>query len=130
MFLIIAKIVATALGALAISSSYANWRHRREPTLLFAFWTVVWLMTITVAIYPPIVDFFLKKSDSGRAGLGTIFGLGLVFLLFICYKLFAKAERVERQLNELISALAVREKIKVLSPPRAKKSLSRASKAK
>jgi len=44
-----------------------------------------------------------------RAGLGTFFGMGLVFLYFVVYRIYVKIERIEQNLTKTIQELALRD---------------------
>ena len=60
-------------------------------------------------MFPSIVDIILAYTAAGRAGLGTFFGMGLVFVLFVVYRIYVKLERVEQKLVKTIQELALKE---------------------
>ena len=106
MFIIVSKVFSILLAVIAISKSYVDFRTRMESIQMFVFWVLTWTAIVLVALYPAIIDFFLSYS---RAGLGTFFGMGLVFLLFVAYRLYVKLERVEQKLTKTIQELALRQ---------------------
>jgi|SRR5437867_2385441 len=109
MFLIAVKIFSVLLAAIVISKSYVDFRARVESLQMFLLWTITWTGITLVALFPSIVDFILEYSASGRAGLGTVFGMGLVFLFFIVYRIYVKLESVEQKLIKTIQQLALKE---------------------
>jgi hypothetical protein len=109
MFLIAAKVFSVLLAAIAISKSYVDLRSRAESLQMFIFWLCTWAMIVLVALFPAIVDFLIASSQYGRAGLGTVFGMGLVFLFFLLYRIYVKMEQVEQKLTKTIQELALRE---------------------
>jgi hypothetical protein len=106
---IFVKVFSVALALIAISKSYLDFRARTESLQIFVLWSVTWITVVVVALFPWIVDIILAYSASGRAGLGTFFGMGLVFVLFLVYRIYVKLERVEQKLIKTIQELALKE---------------------
>ena len=109
MFLLVAKIFSVVLAVIAISKSYVDFRARIESLQIFLFWLFTWLAIVIVALFPSIIDFILGSFGGGRAGLGTVFGMGLVFLYFLAYRMYVKIGRVEQKLTKTVQELALRE---------------------
>ena len=109
MFLLIAKVFAFVLAVIAISKSYVDFRARVESLQIFLFWMFTWLAIVIVALFPSIIDFVIKSFGGGRAGLGTVFGMGLVFLYFLAYRMYVKIGRIEQKLTKTVQELALRE---------------------
>ena len=103
------KFFSVALAGIAISKSYVDFRARRESLQMFLLWSLTWAGVVFVALFPSIVDIILEYTASGRAGLGTFFGMGLVFVLFVVYRIYVKLERVEQKLVKTIQELALKE---------------------
>jgi len=103
------KCFSLALAGIAISKSYVDFRARRESLQMFLLWSLTWTGVVVVALFPWLVDIILAYSASGRAGLGTFFGMGLVFVLFVVYRIYVKLERVEQKLVKTIQELALKE---------------------
>ena len=106
---IFVKCFSVALAGIAISKSYVDFRARRESLQMFLLWSLTWTGVVIVALVPSIVDVILAYSGSGRVGLGTFFGMGLVFVLFVVYRIYVKLERVEQNLIKTIQELALKE---------------------
>jgi len=109
MFVLASKIFSILLGLIAIAKSYVDFRSRLESLQMFLFWTLTWLLIIIVALFPGLVDILLGAFAGERAGLGTFFGMGLVFLFFLVYRIYVKLERVEQKLTRTIQELALRD---------------------
>jgi small membrane protein len=104
-----AKIFSLILAVISLSKSYVDFRGRQESLPMFVFWTVTWILIVTVALFPSIVDVLLSFSGSGNVGLGTFFGMAIVFLYFIVYRIYVKLERIEQNLSKAIQELALRD---------------------
>ena len=109
MFLIGSKIFSLILAIVAVSKSYVDFRARLESLSMFLFWLATWTAIVAVALRPSLVDLLLSSSVTGRAGLGTFFGMALVFLYFVVYRIYVKIERIEQKLTKAIQELALRE---------------------
>lgn len=105
----IAAIITGFISALALIKSFDEFRRGREPWPVFAVWVIAWGSIVLVAIFPQITDWVRLHILGPDAGIGTIVGIAIVFLLFLCYRLYLKSERTERTLNQLISDLAISE---------------------
>jgi len=110
MLLIVSKIFSVLLAVIAVSKSYVDFRSRVESLQMFVLWVLTWFAIVLVALFPSIVDFLLlTPTGTARAGLGTFFGMALVFVLFVVYRVYVKLERVEQKLTKTILELALRE---------------------
>jgi hypothetical protein len=109
MLAVIVKVFSVALAAIAISKSYVDFRARMESVQMFLVWTLTWVTIVLVALFPSIVDIILEYSGSARVGLGTIFGMALVFVLFMVYRIYVKLERVEKNVTKMVQDLALKD---------------------
>ncbi|MBI4022801.1 DUF2304 family protein [Candidatus Berkelbacteria bacterium] len=106
-------MLATAIvgffAALVIAKSFDEFRRGREAFPVFLFWVITWLAVLLVAVFPSVTVWLRQEVFGPAVGLGTFFGIALVFLLFLSYRLYLKTDRVERDLNALITQLALRD---------------------
>ncbi len=105
----IAKIIAALFAGLVLAKSYDEFRRGREPLPVFLFWAVIWTVVVVVAFFPQVTDFLRTNILGPTAGIGTIFGIAVIFLLFLSYRIYLKTDRVERDLNRLLSQIALRD---------------------
>jgi hypothetical protein len=109
MFVILVKVFSLVLAAIVISKSYVDFRAKVESLPILIFWIVTWIIIVVVALFPSIIDLLISSFGGGRTGLGTFFGIGLVFLFFIVYRMYMKIERLERNLVKTVQELALRD---------------------
>ena len=112
MFVIASKLFALVLAAIVISKSYVDFRGKVESLRIFVFWVITWTAIVIIALFPSIIDLLISSFGEGRAGLGTFFGMGLVFLFFVVYRMYVKIERLQQKLNRTIQELALRDQWK------------------
>lgn len=104
MLLTFAKIFALLFAILVISKSYLAFRSYRESWLMFLFWTVTWLIILALAFFPSISNYILGQQ---RIGIGSFLGVALVFIYFIVYRIYAKADRLEKQFQDIVRQIAL-----------------------
>jgi hypothetical protein len=109
MFVLASQVFALILAGIVFAKSYVDLRTRTESLPVFLFWTATWVMIVVVALFPFIIDYIIGVAGEGRAGLGTFFGMAIVFLFFVVYRTYAKLERVEKKLTMAIQELALRD---------------------
>jgi len=104
---LIAQIFATILAILVLARLFSDYKKKKESLQMTLFWTVVWLAILVMAYYPILIEKLITLLGGKRTGLGTVFGMALVFVLFVNYRIYVKAHRVEKALNELSRRLAL-----------------------
>jgi hypothetical protein len=103
-----AQVVAGIMAVVVIARSFEDWRKGNDSWPIFLFWTVAAGGILAVALFPQLVDWAIGKLGGQRTGIGTIFGLGLVFLFYLSYRIFVKADRVEKEMTRLTRELALK----------------------
>lgn len=106
---IIAKTFATILAVLVASRLYLDLKAKREGLTMTVFWVGIWIAILIVAYFPSLIDKLISLLGGQRTGLGTVFGMALAFLLFINYRIYAKAHRVEKALEQLSRKIALKD---------------------
>jgi len=99
--IIIAQAFASIFAILVVSRSLVDYKQKKESLQMTLFWVVIWISVLALAFFPGLVDQIITNSGGDRTGLGTIFGMGLVFMLFVSYRIYVKANRIEKNLDKL-----------------------------
>lgn len=105
----IAKIISLFLGSLVLTKSYHDYKKGVENTVMFIFWSSAWLIVIILALFPEIIELLIKKTGGQRTGIGTIFGMSLVFLFYVTYRIYLKAQKIEQNLQKLTRCVGLKE---------------------
>ena len=111
MFLLFAKIFSVILASVSVSKSYVDLKGKRESLSLFLFWTITWAGIVFVALFPNVIDILITSFGGGRTGLGTVFGMGLVFLYFVVYRIYTKLENMHQKLTKIVQEIALRDNV-------------------
>src|SRR4026207_2057671 len=109
MFVLASQIFSLVLALIAISKSYVDFRSKTESPQMFAFWVFTWSTIVVIALFPTIIDVLISSFGGHSTGLGTFFGMALVFLFFVVYRIPVKPERLEQNLTKAIRELALRD---------------------
>ena len=107
--IIFTKIVAIIIGLTVISKTYYDFKKHYESLTMLLFWTLTWLLIIAAAVVP---DFFLRlveKASGDGVGLGTFAGVAFIFLLFVTYRVYTKANRLEKKMHDMVMRLGLKE---------------------
>lgn len=96
------------LGALVISKSWNDFRRGRETLPVFLFWASTWVIIIILAFFPILVDRISQALGGQIIGMGRIFGMALAFIFFVLYRIYLKANRVEKKMDELVRNIALK----------------------
>lgn len=105
----IIQFLGLVLSFAAISKVIADYRKKQESRVMFIFWFLLWLGVIAIIISPGILDFLILKVLGPRQSIGTLLGFGMIVILFLVYRVYIKAERVERILKKYVSDLALQD---------------------
>jgi len=105
---IIAKTFATILALLVISRAYIDWKTKRGSLTMTVFWVGIWSLILLVAYYRVIIDKLIALLGEQRTGLGTVFGMAIVFVLYINYRIYTKTHRVEKALEQISRKIALK----------------------
>lgn len=99
---IIIEIFSVLLGLMVIPKTYLNFKSGKESITMFLFWSATWLLVILVSFFPSIVDKIISITHSEKIGIGTFLGMAMVFLFFVIYRVYIKADRIEKEMAKLI----------------------------
>jgi hypothetical protein len=108
MILIISKIFALLFAIIVITKGIVDYKNKNESLTMTAFWIITWLAITTVAFFPSLVDQAIELAGGSRTGLGTVLGIAIIFVLFISYRIYVKANRIEKQVNQLAKITALK----------------------
>ena len=112
-FFTVPKIVALFFGTIVITKTMIDFKKKQENWQMFLFWLVIWLGIIIIAFDPMLIGQIISHFGAGSYTIGQIAGIGFVFIMFIVYRVYIKAHRIERQLSKLIRDLALKDVKKV-----------------
>ncbi|MFA5926681.1 MAG: DUF2304 domain-containing protein [Patescibacteria group bacterium] len=105
MILLFAKFLAVIVAIFVLAKTTHDYKKKKESRIMFLFWYVLWWGVIALTLFPRIIDTIFGQ---GRSGVNTFMGLVIVFVLYMSYRLYIKAERTEKALQQLVKELAIK----------------------
>lgn len=106
--IIVLKAIAVLLGLISITKTYIDYRKKREPLIMFLFWIILWIVAITILVYPVLIDRLISITQDTTITIGSLTAMAYVFLLYIVYRVYTKAARIEYQQTQLIRKLGLK----------------------
>lgn len=105
----IPKIISILLGIIVIAKTLTDYKKKQENWQMMSFWLVIWTVILVIAFYPFIIESTILRFSGRGSTIGQIVGMGFVFLLYIIYRVYIKAQRLENQMGEIIRKLALKD---------------------
>src|SRR3989338_6094225 len=96
------KILTLIIAFISISKTYLDYRKQHESKIMFIFWTVIWLVVTAIIMFPILIDQVVAYTQDKSITISSVIGMSFVFMLYIIYRIYSKATRIEYRQNELI----------------------------
>ena len=103
------KIFSIIIGLTAISKTYYDYKKHRESMVMFLFWTITWVLIVTASLFPSLIISFISKNGDNGVGAGTFIGVAFVFVFFIAYRVYVKANRLEQDIKRIVMELGTKD---------------------
>ena len=94
---------------MVMSKTFLDFRRKQENIIMFLFWSITWVIIIYFSLFPEKVESTMSVIGMQKAGMGTFLGLSIIFVFFIMYRIYNKANRVENKLRELVTKLGLKD---------------------
>jgi len=106
---IIARIIAILLGVIVISKVYLDYKKRTIGLTVFLFWVIAWLGIIVLSLYPIMIDRINRAIGEDSTGLTAFFAISFVFIFFVVYRIYTRANRLEKMISDMVIKLGMRD---------------------
>lgn len=103
------KIIALFFSIIVISKTLIDFKNKQENWQMFLFWLAIWIGILIIAFDPMLIEQIILHLGIGSYTIGQIAGIGFVFVMFVVYRIYIKAHRIERQVNQLIRDIALKD---------------------
>ncbi len=83
---------------------------RREISIFEGFiWSLVWIIALILISYPNYMSDLAEYFGVGR-GIDVVIYLSIIILFYLVYKLYAKIDKLEREITLLVREIAIRDR--------------------
>lgn len=107
--IILAKIFSIILGLIVIPKAYLDFKKRRSSFVMFLFWTITWLVIISLSLYPILIEKISSAIGDNNSGVLAFLSMSLVFIFYVSYRVYVKASNLEKKLEDLVLKLGLRD---------------------
>lgn len=103
------RIVTILLAILVITKSFYAYRKHNEILSTLIFWTTTWILIVFVSLKPTYVYQLILNFGEPSTSIGTFSGVIFIFLFFVVYKIYIKANRTEKQIRDIVMKLGLKD---------------------
>jgi hypothetical protein len=103
----IIQIIAILFGIFALSRVYLRFKKHESPLVEAFFWAVMWFVLILIAFFPGLTT-ILADFLGIQSGTGLVVYLSIIILFYIMFRMYAKIEDLEKQMTDLVRAVAMK----------------------
>ena len=100
------QFVLLAFVLTALLKVIHSYQQRRMRTLNFLFWTLVWLGTAAIIIFPDATSFVAHILGIGR-GADLIIYASLLVSFYLIFRIHLMLARLEQEITEIVRAIAL-----------------------
>ena len=100
------QFVLLAFVLAALLKVIHSYQQRRMRTLNFLFWTLVWLGTASIIIFPDATSFVAHILGIGR-GADLIIYASLLVRFYLIFTIPLLLARLEQEITEIVRAIAL-----------------------
>ncbi len=105
------QIIVIIISIFAISRVLLQVRKNVVAIDSALFWVVIWLIVISIVIYPNTINNLADIVGVGR-GVDVIIYLSIIFLFYMIYRMYVRMENLEREITKLVREIALIERKK------------------
>lgn len=103
----IIQILIIIFSLFALSRVFINIKDRNLEKLEATFWTLFWLATTFVAIFPTSVTIVAELLGVERGVDLIIYGV-IILLSYMIFRLYAKLENTEKKITKIVRTIAIK----------------------
>ena len=103
-----AQIFLLSLVILGMGLVILRYRQRKIGTVAFLLWLVLWTGAAAVIMFPMSTVILARILGIGR-GADLVLYTSLIITLYLLFRLHVRLEQVNREVTQIVRALALRE---------------------
>jgi len=106
---ILVKVFSIILGLTVLIKTYHDFKKHRENLVMFLFWMVAWSLIIVATLFPSTVTLLIERISGKGVGIGTFIGVAFIFVFFVTYRIYIKANRLEQKIKDIVVKIGLKD---------------------
>lgn len=103
---LILQIVAAVFTLFALSRVYFRFQERKLSSFSFIFWAFIWLVGVSVILFPAISTKAASLLGIGR-GADAVLYASIAVIFYLIFRIYVKIEDTQKQITEIIQKVAL-----------------------
>lgn len=103
------QILGILISIIVLYSIYLKTKNRQISLFEGILWGFIWILAVVFLIYPQLTGYIAEFLGVGR-GVDAITYLSLALLFYLVYKLYARIDKLERDITKIVRELAIRDR--------------------
>lgn len=101
------QIAGFIFGLFMLYYSFLNYKKKEFTEKEFVFWILIWLLIITVTLFPFVLDPILKPLGFFRA-LDFLVISGFLLIILMIFYTYSLTKKTQKQVEALVRVLALK----------------------
>jgi len=107
--MIIVKLFSIIIGLVVISKTIHDYKKGKESLVMCLFWLITWASIILLTLFPILIYKINSLISGNGPGINTFIGAAFVFMFFVVYRVYTKANRLERQIHDMVMKIGLKD---------------------
>ena len=106
--IIVAQVFLISLVVLVVGLVIMRYRQGKIGAPGFFLWLVLWIGAATVIVFPDSTGVAAHLFGIGR-GVDLVLYISIILIFHLLFKVYVRLEQVNREITQIVRALALRE---------------------
>ena len=100
------QVAGFLFGLFMIYYSFLNYKKKQFTVKEFAFWALLWVLFILVALFPSLLDPVVKYFGFFRV-LDVLIVSGFLFLILAVFYIYTLTRKTQKQVETVVRQIAI-----------------------
>lgn len=105
----LARFLAVLLTIIVLGKAFLDHKKGKESLIMLVFWVASWVAILIFAVKPDYLFWLNDRVGGENSGIGTLLGIAFMFLFFVTYRVYTKANRLEKQIRDIVMKIGLKD---------------------
>jgi len=106
------QVAGILFGCLMIYFTFLHYKRKQFTIKEYIFWNCFWILLMVVALFPNILDFFVKDILNLYRTLDFLVIGGFLFLIGALFYTYSIVRQTQKKVEEIVRKIAIEKKWK------------------